>query len=69
MVGSALTPWDRPNDLRISCGAIMRAPTQTYASLAAPPKCATRAEPRAFPARRLHARVRRRLAPTAPDLR
>jgi len=38
----------------------MLAPTQTFASLAAPPEDAARAEPRALPACRLHARVRQR---------
>jgi hypothetical protein len=41
--------------------AIMLAPAQIIASLAAPPEGAARAEPGAYPACRLHARVSRLL--------
>jgi hypothetical protein len=53
----------RPNENAHQLRAIVPAPAQTDASLAAPSEGAARAEPRAHPARRLHARVRRR-----PDL-
>jgi hypothetical protein len=43
--------------------AIMPPATQTYVSLAAPPEGAARAELRALPGRRLHARVRPRCPP------
>jgi hypothetical protein len=48
-----------PNENAHQLRAIMVAPAQTYVSLAAPPEGAARAAPRATPARRLHARVRR----------
>ena len=53
--GAALTQPRLQQALR----ALSPAPAHSYASLAAPPEGAARAELRAHPARRLHARVRR----------
>ena len=57
LLGSDVCP---PNENAHQLRAIWLAPAQTYASLATLPEGAARAAPRAPPACRLHARVRRR---------
>jgi hypothetical protein len=56
------------NDNAHQLRAIRHAPAQTYASLAAPSEGAARAEFRAGPPRRLHARVRQRLSEISDGL-
>jgi hypothetical protein len=52
-------PESPPNDMRISCGPSCRRPHKPTLPSFAPSENGARAAPRARPARRLHARVRR----------